>query len=91
MTMAFVWTLIIGLIAGALAKLLMPGRQGGGVLVTMVLGVAGAFLAGVIGQALGWYSAPGEGPGILMSTVGALAVLVIYGVLRRERPLRRIP
>jgi uncharacterized membrane protein YeaQ/YmgE (transglycosylase-associated protein family) len=86
--MSIVWTLIIGIIAGALAKLLMPGKQGGGVIVTMLLGVAGAFLAGFMGQALGWYHSPGEGPGIVASTLGALVVLFVYGLLRRDRPLR---
>jgi uncharacterized membrane protein YeaQ/YmgE (transglycosylase-associated protein family) len=89
--MSIIWTLIIGVIAGALAKLLMPGRQGGGILVTMLLGVAGAIVAGFMGQALGWYHAPGEGPGIVASTIGALAVLVVYGLLRRERPAGRLP
>jgi uncharacterized membrane protein YeaQ/YmgE (transglycosylase-associated protein family) len=89
--MSIVWTLIIGLIAGALAKLLMPGRQGGGIVVTMLLGVAGAIIAGFLGQALGWYRTPGEGPGIIASTIGALVVLVVYGLLRRERPAGRMP
>jgi uncharacterized membrane protein YeaQ/YmgE (transglycosylase-associated protein family) len=89
--MSIVWTLIIGMIAGALAKLLMPGRQGGGIVVTMALGVAGAIVAGFLGQALGWYHQPGEGPGIVASTIGALAVLVAYGLLRRERPAGRLP
>ena len=89
--MSIVWTLIIGLIAGALAKLLMPGRQGGGLLITMVLGVAGAILAGFLGQALGWYHSPGEGPGIIASTIGALVVLVGYALLRRDGSVRRLP
>ena len=89
--MSIVWTLIIGLIAGALAKLLMPGRQGGGIVVTMLLGVAGAILAGFLGQALGWYDTPGEGPGIIASTIGAMAVLLVYALLRRDRPARRMP
>jgi len=89
--MSIVWTLIIGLIAGALAKLLMPGKQGGGIVVTMLLGVAGAILAGFLGQALGWYRTPGEGPGIIASTIGALTVLVVYALLRRDRPARRLP
>ena len=89
--MSIVWTLIIGIIAGALAKLLMPGRQGGGIIVTMLLGVAGAILAGFLGQAMGWYSTPGEGPGIIASTLGALIVLVVYALLKRDRTVRRLP
>jgi uncharacterized membrane protein YeaQ/YmgE (transglycosylase-associated protein family) len=76
----FIWMLIIGLIAGALAKLIMPGRQGGGIIVTMLLGVAGAVIVGLLGRALGWYDASaGEGPGLIASTLGAIGVLAIYG------------
>ena len=89
--MSIVWTLIIGLIAGALAKLLMPGRQGGGIVVTMLLGVAGAIVAGFLGQALGWYRSPGEGPGIIAATLGAIAVLLVYGLFTRHRPAGRMP
>ena len=60
--MGFLWTLIIGLVVGAIAKLLMPGKDPGGFIITMLLGVAGALLAGFIGRALGWYSDPGTGP-----------------------------
>jgi len=86
--MHIVWMLIIGLIAGALAKLIMPGRQGGGILVTMVLGVVGALLAGFIGRAAGWYNtANGEGPGLIASTLGALIVLAIYGFATRRHAI----
>jgi uncharacterized membrane protein YeaQ/YmgE (transglycosylase-associated protein family) len=81
--MHFLWMLIVGLVAGALAKLIMPGRQGGGIIVTMVLGVVGAFAAGLLGRALGWYGPEGDGPGIVASTLGALAVLAIYGFATR--------
>ena len=84
--MGFLWTLIIGLVAGALAKLLIPGRQGGGIIVTMLLGVVGAFLATWLGQALGWYSA-NEGAGLIGSVVGAVIVLLIWGALQRRRGL----
>jgi uncharacterized membrane protein YeaQ/YmgE (transglycosylase-associated protein family) len=83
--MGILWMAIIGLIAGALAKLLMPGRQGGGILITMALGVAGAVLAGFLGTALGFYDEPGEGPGLIAATLGALLVLVIYGAVTRRR------
>ena len=78
--------IVLGLIAGAIAKLILPGRQGGGILITMLLGVGGALLAGLIGRALGWYDSAGEGPGLIAATIGALLVLVIYGMVRRERP-----
>jgi uncharacterized membrane protein YeaQ/YmgE (transglycosylase-associated protein family) len=83
--MHIIWMLIVGLIAGALAKLIMPGRQGGGILVTMALGVVGALLAGMLGRGLGWYDQAGEGPGIIAATVGALIVLAIYGFATRRR------
>ena len=82
--MGFIGTLIIGLIAGALAKLLMPGRQGGGIIVTMLLGVVGAFVATWLGQALGWYG-PNEGAGLIGSVVGAIVVLLIWGAVTRRR------
>jgi uncharacterized membrane protein YeaQ/YmgE (transglycosylase-associated protein family) len=78
-------TLIIGLIVGALAKLIMPGKDPGGFIITILLGVAGAFIAGWLGQALGWYHA-GESPGIIMSVVGAVVLLAIYrAVIGRRR------
>ena len=73
--MGFLWTLIIGLVVGAIAKLLMPGRDPGGIIVTMLIGVAGALLAGFLGRALGWYSQPNEGPGIIASIIGAMVLL----------------
>jgi uncharacterized membrane protein YeaQ/YmgE (transglycosylase-associated protein family) len=76
--MGFLWTLIIGLVVGAIAKLLMPGRDPGGMIVTMLIGVAGALLAGFLGRALGWYNNPGEGPGIIASIIGAMLLLLIY-------------
>ena len=76
--MGIIWTLLIGLVAGALAKLIMPGRDPGGILVTMLLGVAGAFVAGFLGRAFGWYAEVGEGPGFIASIVGALVLLGGY-------------
>jgi len=78
--MHVIWMLIIGLIAGAVAKLIMPGRDPGGILVTMLLGVAGSFLAGFLGRAVGWYRDPGSGPGIIASIIGSLILLGIYRV-----------
>lgn len=76
--MEFIWTLIVGLIAGALAKLVMPGKDAGGIVATMLLGIAGSFVAAFLGRALGWYSHVNEGPGIIASIVGALILLGIY-------------
>jgi uncharacterized membrane protein YeaQ/YmgE (transglycosylase-associated protein family) len=68
---------IFGLIVGALAKLVMPGRDPGGIIVTMVLGIAGALFGGWLGRAIGWYG-PNDAAGFLMSLVGALLLLFIY-------------
>lgn len=75
-------TLIVGLVVGALAKLVMPGRDPGGIIVTMLLGIAGAFVAGALGHSLGWY-AIGEGPGLLASVLGSVLLLAIYRVVAR--------
>lgn len=77
-------TLIVGLIVGALAKLIMPGKDPGGIIITILLGVAGAFLGGWIGHALGWYKA-GEGPGIIVSIIGAMILLGIYRLVIGRR------
>lgn len=78
-------TLIVGLIVGALAKLVMPGKDPGGFIITILLGVAGAFIAGWLGHAVGWYEA-GDGPGIIMSVIGAVILLAIYrAVIGRRR------
>ncbi len=83
--MGFLWTLIIGLVVGAIAKLLMPGRDPGGIIITMLLGIAGALLAGFIGRALGWYASPGEGPGIIASVIGAMILLLLYRLFLGRR------
>jgi uncharacterized membrane protein YeaQ/YmgE (transglycosylase-associated protein family) len=79
--MNLLWTLIIGLIAGALAKFLMPGKDPGGIIVTMLLGVAGAFVANWLGGRLGWYG-PNHNAGIIGSTIGAILILVVYHFVR---------
>ncbi|HJU41989.1 MAG TPA: GlsB/YeaQ/YmgE family stress response membrane protein [Vicinamibacterales bacterium] len=71
--------IVFGLIVGAIAKLLMPGRDPGGIIVTMVLGIVGALLGGFIGRALGMYSAD-EPAGFIMALVGAVLVLFIYRI-----------
>lgn len=76
--------ILIGLIAGAIAKLIMPGKDPGGCIVTILLGIAGALLAGFLGQAVGWYDA-GEGAGFIAAIVGALIILVIYRLVMRRR------
>jgi uncharacterized membrane protein YeaQ/YmgE (transglycosylase-associated protein family) len=79
----FIWMCIIGLIAGALAKLIMPGKDPGGMIVTMLLGLAGSLVAGFLGRTLGWYEA-GEGAGLVMSVVGAILLLAIYRLVKKS-------
>lgn len=76
--MHFIWFLIVGLIVGAIAKLIMPGRDPGGIIVTMLIGVAGSMLAGFLGRALGFYGPNSSGPGIIASIIGAVLLLGIY-------------
>jgi uncharacterized membrane protein YeaQ/YmgE (transglycosylase-associated protein family) len=78
--------IIFGLIVGIVAKLLMPGRDPGGIIITMALGIAGALLGGFIGRALGWYT-ENEPAGFLMSLVGSVLLLWIYRMMvgRRQR------
>ena len=86
--MHILWMLLIGLVIGALAKLIMPGRDPGGLIVTMLLGIAGSIIAGAIGHAAGWYRT-GEPAGFLASVLGAVVLLAIYrlAVGRRTLPV----
>jgi len=78
--------LIIGLIVGALAKLIMPGKDPGGIFVTILLGIAGALIAGFLGRAIGWYH-DGEAAGFIASVIGAIVLLAIYRMATRTRSL----
>ena len=82
--MEIIWTIIIGLVAGTVAKLLMPGKDPGGFIITILLGIAGAFLATFLGQAIGWYEA-GEGAGFIGAVVGAILILVLYRMFIKKR------
>ncbi len=86
--MAIISMIVVGLIVGALAKLFMPGRDPGGIIVTILLGIAGSFVAGLIGRAVGWYRTPGSGPGIIASIIGAMLLLLIYRLV--TGPRRRV-
>ena len=79
--MHVIWMLIIGLVVGAIAKLIVPGRDPGGIIITMLLGIAGSFLAGWIGRAVGWYQ-PGQSAGFIASIIGAIIILAIYHLIR---------
>ena len=81
--MHYLWVAIVGLVVGALAKLIMPGRDPGGIIVTMLLGVAGSFLGTFVGRAVGLYR-EGQAAGFLMSLVGAIVLLSIYRLFRRR-------
>ena len=80
--MGILWTLVIGLIAGIVAKLLMPGKDPGGFIITILLGIAGAFVATYLGQAIGWYEA-GQQAGFIGAVVGAVIILIIYRMVRK--------
>ena len=75
--MGIIWSIIIGFIAGLVAKFLMPGRDPGGFIITTLLGIVGAVVASYLGHAVGWYRA-GEGAGFIGAVVGAVIVLAIY-------------
>ena len=82
--MSILWTIVIGFIAGLIARFLHPGpNEPRGFILTTLLGIAGAFVATYLGQALGWYRA-GEAAGLLGAVIGALIVLVIWGLLNRR-------
>jgi len=78
--MGILWTIIIGFVAGIIAKFIMPGNnEPSGFILTTILGIVGAFVATFLGQALGWYR-PGEGSGLVGAVVGAIIVLFVYGL-----------
>ena len=86
--MGILWTIIIGFVAGVVAKLIMPGNnEPSGFILTTILGIVGAFLATYIGQALGWYGA-NDGAGFIGAVIGAIILLALYGMMTdRRRPL----
>jgi len=75
--LSLIWTAIIGLIIGAVAKLIMPGKDPGGWIVTILLGLAGSFTAGYLGRLVGWYK-EGQSAGFIMSVLGAVLLLYLY-------------
>jgi uncharacterized membrane protein YeaQ/YmgE (transglycosylase-associated protein family) len=81
--MGFLWTIIIGFVAGLLAKFMMPGRDPGGFIITTLLGIAGAFVATFIGRAVGWYG-ENEGAQFIGAVIGAIVILAIYRMIRRR-------
>lgn len=82
--MAILWTILIGFVIGLVAKFLMPGKDPGGFIITILLGIAGSFLAGVLGRAMGWYE-EGQPAGFIFSVVGAILLLIIYRLFVSKR------
>lgn len=83
--MGIVWTIVLGFVVGVIAKLLHPGKDNMGFIATVLLGIGGSFIAGMLGQAFGWYQA-GEGAGFIASVVLAIVLLAIYGRISNKAP-----
>jgi len=79
------WVVIIGFVAGAVAKFIMPGKDPGGFIITIILGVVGALLATFLGRLIGWYG-PGESAGFIAAIVGAVLLLVLYRLFKKKAP-----
>jgi uncharacterized membrane protein YeaQ/YmgE (transglycosylase-associated protein family) len=83
--MGIIWTIVIGFVAGVIAKFIMPGRnEPSGFVLTTILGIVGAFVASYLGRAMGWY-APGEGAGLIGAVIGAIVVLAIWAAVAKRR------
>ncbi|MFM0056018.1 GlsB/YeaQ/YmgE family stress response membrane protein [Paraburkholderia phytofirmans] len=80
---SFIGTVIVGLVVGLIARAVKPGDDRMGLIMTIVLGIAGSLIAGYVGRALGWYQ-PGQAAGWIASVIGAIILLVIYGLVRRR-------
>ncbi|MBT2302553.1 MULTISPECIES: GlsB/YeaQ/YmgE family stress response membrane protein [Variovorax] len=81
--MSIVWTILIGFVAGLVARAIKPGDDSAGFIVTTLIGIAGSLIATYLGQAMGWYTA-GQGAGFIASVVGAIVLLVIWGLVKRK-------
>ncbi|CAE6702711.1 GlsB/YeaQ/YmgE family stress response membrane protein [Paraburkholderia aspalathi] len=81
--LSFIGTVIVGLVIGLIARAVKPGDDSMGLIMTIVLGVAGSLIAGYVGRALGWYQ-PGQAAGWIASVIGAIVLLIIYGLVRRR-------
>ena len=81
--MHIIWTILIGFVAGLVAKTLMPGRDPSGFFITAIIGIAGSLAATYVGQALGWYQ-PGQSAGFIGGVLGAIALLLIYHLVRTK-------
>jgi uncharacterized membrane protein YeaQ/YmgE (transglycosylase-associated protein family) len=81
--MHWLWEILIGLVVGALAKFIMPGKDPGGFIVTILLGIAGSLIATWLGRAIGWYQ-EGQSAGFIMSLIGAILLLAVYHLVRKK-------
>jgi uncharacterized membrane protein YeaQ/YmgE (transglycosylase-associated protein family) len=81
--MSIVWTILIGFVAGLVARALKPGNDSAGFIITTLIGIAGSLIATYLGQAMGWYTA-GQGAGFIASVVGAIVLLFIWGLLKKR-------
>lgn len=82
--MGIIWTIIIGFLAGVIAKFVMPGgNEPSGFVLTTILGIVGAFVASFLGQALEWYG-PGQGAGLIGAAIGAIIVLAVWGFIKKR-------
>ena len=81
--MQWLWVVLVGLVVGALAKLIMPGKDPGGFIVTILLGIAGSVIATCLGRVIGWYR-EGQSAGFIMSVVGAVLLLAVYHAVRKR-------
>jgi uncharacterized membrane protein YeaQ/YmgE (transglycosylase-associated protein family) len=79
--MGLIWTILVGLVVGVIAKLVHPGRENLGIVMTIILGIAGSLVATFLGQAIGWYQ-PGQPAGLIGAIIGAVLLLWIYGRIR---------
>ena len=81
--MGLIWTIVVGFLAGVVAKFIFPGKENMGFVVTTLLGIAGALVATFLGKLVGWYE-PGQGAGFIGAIVGALLLLWIYGKMKSK-------
>lgn len=81
--MSIIWTILIGFVVGLVARAVKPGNDSAGFIVTTLIGIAGSFAATYLGQAMGWYTV-GEAAGFIVSVLGAIVLLVLYGLIKRK-------
>ena len=81
--LSLIGTIVVGLVVGLIARALKPGDDSMGLIMTIILGIAGSLVAGYVGRALGWYQ-PGQAAGWIASVIGAIILLVIYHIVRRR-------